>query len=135
MSRGCSDEAAAMTRLADLAVGGRPVEDHRPWPRTVVDAKAWRAATGQLAAGQLALLGLWGQPGQVHMALLDEAVGTVAVLSLDCPKGRYPSVSASHAPASRLERALCDLTGLQAEGAPDGRPWLDHGRWTLRHPM
>ena len=32
----------------------------------------WRAAIGELAAGRLALLGLWGETGAVHMALLDE---------------------------------------------------------------
>jgi Ni,Fe-hydrogenase III large subunit len=135
MWRGCSDEATSVTRLADLTTRGRSVRAHRPWPRTVIDAAAWRAATRRLTAGDLALLGLWGEPGQVHMALLDEAAGRVAVLSLDCPDGHYPSVSAQHAPAGRLERALFDLTGLKARGAPDPRPWLDHGRWRLRHPL
>jgi Ni,Fe-hydrogenase III large subunit len=44
-------------------------------------------------------------------------------------------VATRHTPAGRLERALCDLHGLQAEGAPDSRPWLDHGRWGLRAPL
>jgi Ni,Fe-hydrogenase III large subunit len=30
----------------------------------------------------------------------------------------------------RLERAIRDLTGLVADGLPDLRPWLDHGRWS-----
>jgi Ni,Fe-hydrogenase III large subunit len=38
-------------------------------------------------------------------------------------------VSACHAPAIRLERAIVDLFGLSPEGLPDTRPWLDHGRW------
>lgn len=69
------------------------------------------------------------------MALLDEAEAAIAVLSLECPNGRYPSVAARHAPAGRLERALHDLVGLTADGAPDKRPWLDHGRWALTHPL
>ena len=28
-----------------------------------------------------------------------------------------------------------DLVGLSAEGCPDLRPWLDHGRWSIRHPF
>jgi Ni,Fe-hydrogenase III large subunit len=124
-----------MTRLADLAARGRRVRGHRPWPRFVGDAVLWRAAGRQLADGALALLGLWGEPGQVHMALLDEAAGEVAVLSLECPKGRFPSVAARHAPAGRLERSIHDLVGLTADGAPDPRPWLDHGRWPVRHPL
>jgi Ni,Fe-hydrogenase III large subunit len=34
-----------------------------------------------------------------------------------------------------LERAIRDLYGLEAEGSPDPRHWLDHGRWGLRHPL
>ena len=49
--------------------------------------------------------------------------------------GAFPSVAALHAPASRLERAACDLFGFTALEAPDGRRWLDHGRWPLRHPL
>jgi Ni,Fe-hydrogenase III large subunit len=61
--------------------------------------------------------------------------GGVAVVRLACPKGSYPSVGARHAPAIRLERALFDLHGLKARRAPDARPWLDHGRWPVRHPL
>jgi Ni,Fe-hydrogenase III large subunit len=53
---------------------------------------------------------------------------------LDCPKGSFPSVGRLHPPALRLERAIRDLYGLRAENAPDERPWLDHGRWGVRHP-
>ena len=31
--------------------------------------------------------------------------------------------------------ALRDLFGLDPVGLPDQRPWLDHGRWDLRHPL
>src|SRR6202043_2291623 len=27
------------------------------------------------------------------------------------------------------------LYGLQPDGLPDRRPWLDHGRWNLQHPL
>ena len=52
-----------------------------------------------------------------------------------CDRGAFPSLAALHPPASRLERAACDLYGFLALGAPDGRRWLDHGRWPLRHPL
>jgi Ni,Fe-hydrogenase III large subunit len=57
------------------------------------------------------------------MALLPD----LHVLSLACEAGRFPSVGRMHAPAIRLERAMHDLAGLEAEGAPDTRPWLRHG--------
>ncbi|HYS46493.1 MAG TPA: nickel-dependent hydrogenase large subunit, partial [Rhizomicrobium sp.] len=34
-----------------------------------------------------------------------------------------------------LERTIHDLFGLEPRNAPDLRPWLDHGRWGLRHPL
>ena len=82
-----------------------------------------------LAAGELTLLSLWGEPGRVHMAVLGPDDPPVTVLSLDCPDGHYPSVGRVHPPAIRLERAMRDLFGLDPVGLPDTRPWLDHGRW------
>ncbi|MBV8653580.1 MAG: NADH-quinone oxidoreductase subunit C [Alphaproteobacteria bacterium] len=124
-----------MTELAQLIGRGRWIEAHRPKPRVVVDAATWQLALDELRQGHLTLLGLWGARGAVHLALLDEAAGDYAVLSLDCPAGRFPSVGAAHPPAIRLERAIADLFGLVAEGAPATRPWLDHGRWRLTHPL
>ncbi len=104
--------------------------EHRPWPRRMVDEAMWDVLAKQLAAGEITLLGLWGEPGMVHMALLDKT--SVAVASLACAGGRFPSVSRHHPAASRLERTIHDLYGLEAVGAPDPRPWLDHGRWPSR---
>jgi Ni,Fe-hydrogenase III large subunit len=113
---------------------GRPVDDHHPWPRIRVGEDGWRAAIAQVAAGELALLALFGEAHAVHMAVLDEARGELAVISLGC-RERFPSVSLAHPPAARLERAICDLFGLAAEGAIDARPWLDHGVWDVRQPL
>jgi Ni,Fe-hydrogenase III large subunit len=124
-----------MPALTDLVRGGRPVEGHRPWPRTVGDAKAWRFAAEQAGAGRWTMIGLWADAGAVHMALGDDGAATIAVISLDCPDGRFPSVAQLHPPALRLERAICDLHGLEPEAANDLRPWLDHGRWGVRHPL
>jgi len=121
--------AAAVPALAALLRAGWRIEEHRPWPRAVVDADTWQRAAHALAQGGCTLLGLWGESHAVHMALLEEASGEAAVLSLDCPQRRHPSVGRMHAPAIRLERAARDLFGIEAEGLPDARPWLDHGRW------
>ena len=102
---------------------------------TAIDTGYWQEATRCLAAGQVTLLGLWGEPGRVHMAVLDAADPPIAVLSLDCPGGRYPSVGAMHAPAIRLERAARDLFGLEPVGLPDTRPWLDHGPDPTAYPF
>jgi Ni,Fe-hydrogenase III large subunit len=123
-----------MATLSEIIGMGRPAGAHRPWPRVVVDAGAWRLAADELRDGRLTLLGLWGDRGAVHMALLDEAAG-IAILSLDCPTGHFPSVGALHSPAIRLERAIRDLFGLEPEGAPDTRAWLDHGNWDVSYPL
>ncbi|MCR4282477.1 MAG: NADH-quinone oxidoreductase subunit C [Bauldia sp.] len=124
-----------MANIDALIGKGRPVEGHRPWPRAVVSAEVWRDAIGLLAAGERTLLGLWGEARAVHMALLDEAAGSLAVISLDCTDGRFPSVAETHPPAIRPERAIRDLFGLEPVGLADERQWLDHGRWGVAHPL
>jgi len=118
-----------MSALQDLVGQGKKVAAHRPRPRAVVNAKTWTLAAAALGQGRLTLLGLWGDKAFVHMALLDEAARDFAVLSLACKTGRFPSVGQTHPPAIRLERTIHDLYGLLPEGAPDMRPWLDHGQW------
>jgi Ni,Fe-hydrogenase III large subunit len=108
--------------MGDL-VASRP-----PWARHQAQREDWQQTTDRLADGTTTLLSLWGEPGIIHMAILDPP--DVAVISLACPEGHYPSVGARHAPAIRLERAARDLFGLQPQGLSDIRPWLDHGRWT-----
>ena len=41
----------------------------------------------------------------------------------------YPNVSGLFPAARRMERALRDLLGVEAEDVPDKRPWLRHGAW------
>ena len=86
-----------------------------------------------LSLRELELVALWGEPKSVHVAVRQ---GTdAAIFTHACPNGAYPSLGRRHAPAIRLERALRDLVGLRPECLPDERPWLDHGRWVVRHPM
>jgi len=94
----------------------------------------WRAATRRLAADEATLVSLWGDERRMRMALR-EADGALVLVETACDDGAFPSVAALHAPASRLERAACDLFGFTATDAPDVRRWLDHGRWPLRHPL
>jgi Ni,Fe-hydrogenase III large subunit len=124
-----------MPSLIDLMLEGRKIQQHRPWPRAVVDAQLWKSAANELARGRLGLLGLWGEPSAVHMAIMDADTADIAVVSLDCPDSSYPSIGLHHPPALRLERTVNDLFGLSAEGLPDTRPWLDHNCWGVRFPL
>jgi Ni,Fe-hydrogenase III large subunit len=124
-----------MTALSDLLKYGRPMGTQQPWPRFTVDERAWGLAAAQLAAGRMSLLGLWAEPEQVHAALFDDALGEIAVISIEVIAGRFPSIGRLHPPAIRLERMIQDLWGLAADGAVDTRPWLDHGAWNIRTPL
>jgi Ni,Fe-hydrogenase III large subunit len=126
---------AATPALPDLLRQGVPAEGHRPWPRRRVSRDVWSRAAEHLGRGDLTLIALWGEPDAVHMALFEDGTGDLAVLSLACPEGRFPSLARSFPPADRLERAIRDLFGLEPEGAPDPRPWLDHGRWGVKAPL
>jgi Ni,Fe-hydrogenase III large subunit len=96
------------------------------WTRSAVDREAWEQAGERLRSGELSLLSLWGEPGRAHMAVIDSS-HELRVLSFACEANRFPSIGRLHPPAIRLERAMRDLAGLEAEGSPDIRPWLRHG--------
>src|SRR3954464_12140137 len=120
-------------RIETLLAAGT-IKASPPWPRAEVDGAAWQAAIDRLASGDWTLFGLWGDAGEVHMAVLDQG-GAPGIVSLACAGGGFPSVGAKHAPAIRLERAIRDLFGHHPFGAPDPRGWLDHGRWGVTHPL
>src|SRR5262245_20936650 len=129
--------------LHEFLRDANPVADHRPWPRVVVDEARWLALRERLPTADWALLALWGDRSpadnlSVHVALRDEsedAPDGIAVVSLLCPRRRFPSLAAVRPGAIRLERMMADTYGLTADGADDTRPWLDHGQWPLRHPL
>src|ERR1700738_237050 len=125
-----------MPALIDT-IAGRKVDAHRPCPRFLVDGEGWRSVSARLAQGHWCLLGLWGDTGAVHMAVLDEAPSPAqtAVVSLDCPASRFPSVGALNPAAIRLERAIRSMFALEPVGLPDRRPWLDLGFWDIAHPL
>ena len=124
-----------MPSVIDRILEGREIRQRSPWPRVEVGAHLWKFVVNELAQGRLGLLGLWGEPSTVHMAIMDGDTAEIAVLSLDCPDRVYPSVGVRHPPALRLERTIHDLFGLEAEGLPDTRPWLDHNSWGVRFPL
>lgn len=122
--------------LTDCLKGARLIAHHRPWPRYQLDEAGWRAMIDRLAvSSDWRLLGLWADGVEVHCALHDDVDASIAVLSMTPTDRRFPSLSAVRPSAIRLERALADLYGFEAEGLKDKRPWLDHGRWSATRPL
>jgi Ni,Fe-hydrogenase III large subunit len=101
--------------------------------RMDVDETAWNDACDNLASGAWTLFGLWGEIDRVHLAAINHE--HLHILTIAVKDGTYPSVAAKHPPATRLERMIRDLFGLRGIGAIDQRPWIDHGRWGVRHPL
>jgi Ni,Fe-hydrogenase III large subunit len=124
-----------MSSLSDILAEALDTKPSRPWPRVVVAPETWNSAGRELAAGRLALLGLWGEADAVHMALLNEQPVKIGIVTIESKHGEFPSIGAVHAPAIRLERVVRELYGLKPVGLPDTRPWLDHGRWGVQQPL
>ena len=124
-----------MAELIDIARNSQKADAHRPWPRAIVTSDAWRLVLRELVEARATMLGLWGDRDAVHLALIEEPSGEIAVFTLECRNGKFPSVGALHPPAIRLERAIGSLYGLKPVGSPDPRPWLDLGFWGVTHPL
>jgi len=112
-----------------------PSAAHRGWRRVVGDFDTWRRIGEALREGKLDLLGLWGDAAAVHCALYEPSTRQILSATIDVHDGKVPSLAIFHAPASRLERAIHDLFGIEFVALPDSRPWLDHGRWPDRLPL
>jgi Ni,Fe-hydrogenase III large subunit len=97
------------------------------WARRTLSAESWTQIGEHLRSGAWTLVAHWGETSMVHIALREPDSGATGILSLDTPDGHFPSLGRQCRPARRLERSIRDITGLEPVGAPDIRPWLDHG--------
>jgi Ni,Fe-hydrogenase III large subunit len=102
--------------------------------RLAVSDRDWICLAMGCAEGLQDLLALWVDEGFAHMALGVPSLGLRAIVSLALKRTGFPSVGKNHAPAIRLERMVRDLTGIEAQGLPDARNWVDHGRWPSPPP-
>jgi Ni,Fe-hydrogenase III large subunit len=121
--------------LMEFLSAGREVAGHRPWPRYQLDARTWRKLAEQMTVSNWEILAEWGEPAEVHVLLRGEDSGAIAVASHPCPDGKFFALGQARPSAIRLERSIRDLWGLVPEGLEDQRPWLDHGRWGVKHPL
>lgn len=121
--------------LLEFLSAGREVPGHRPWPRYQLDARTWRKMVEQMAVSNWEILAEWGEPTEIHVLLRGEDSGALAVASHHCPDHKFFALGQVRPAAIRLERTIRDLWGLVPEGLEDQRPWLDHGKWSVKHPL
>ncbi|QBR04214.1 NADH-quinone oxidoreductase subunit C [Paraburkholderia pallida] len=102
-----------------------------------VDAAAWIGTAAAVHEGDGRLITMWGthdRDGAFTMCAayaLEDGLLWVRLPLGDASHGvrAYPDLSARFPGATRMQRAVYDLTGLRASGAADERPWLNHGLW------
>ena len=100
----------------------------------------WREAAADIAGGGGRLLALWASRGGnsdnvVRAAFVADAGVIVLALPLSASETSYPGIEQSVACAGRLQRAIAELSGLQADSG-DARPWLRHAAWPpCFHPL
>lgn len=105
-----------------------------------VDAAAWREVAQEVAATGGRLLTLWANAGPARENKMQAAFAAgpgVLVLSLPVASTAepYPGIEDIFPCASRLQRAVADLTGLRSSD-PDNRPWVRHAAWPADyHPL
>lgn len=121
--------------MAELLASAKKLDVQQPWPRFEIDPTAWIQIGRRLSQGEGDLLGLWGEPGLVHLAIRAAGLDRPCVVSLTVSDDRFPSIGQYHPPAIRLERAIRDLYGYLPAGIPDERYWLDHGAWGYATPL
>ena len=101
-----------------------------PARHSVIGAAELQPVCRRLAAGGGRLVALWGSDEgglALHVVLSHE--NSLLCLSLPLPDGHYPDISGIFLAANRMQRAACDLLGIVAAGAADGRKWLRHAAW------
>jgi len=122
--------------IPDLDLKVSPMKTPFPLLRGEVNANEWITAALAIAEYHGRLVTLWGsdgyrgKPGHFSVSAV-YALENKKLLWLELPLlGRgtnYPDIAGIFPYATRMQRAIADLLGLNAEGALDSRPWLNHG--------
>lgn len=117
-----------MTQLLPALASLGPREAELPWPRHRLDGRGWFGLLAMLAQEDWTLIALFADGTDIHLGLRDESDGSQGLVRYAAPSRRFPSVGRVRPSAIRLERAIRDLHGIEADESPDARPWLDHGQ-------
>jgi Ni,Fe-hydrogenase III large subunit len=107
-----------------------------PVPRRALDGDGWAQLIRLLGDDpSLELRAMWADQTQVYALFLDPSDGAVLFASVAVELGLYHALSPARPSAAWFERMIHDLWGHNAANGLDGRPWLDHGNWTVTPPL
>ncbi len=110
-------QMVGMLQKEKLASSAFPIPS-RPWRARRSTTPGWKRTIEEIASGASDMLGLWSDGSNVYLGVFEK--DTVRIVSFDCGAEKsYPAVGYLHPPAIRLEKAIRDLFGLEAEGATD----------------
>jgi Ni,Fe-hydrogenase III large subunit/Ni,Fe-hydrogenase III component G len=129
-----------MTALANLGLSLQRLPAPLPVWHAVVDRDGWSAVARSMAGAGARLVSMWGVDRPASETVLSACAAFATpegLLWLELPVEAgnagttltFPDLTGSFPCATRMQRAMADLSGLHAEGAEDTRPWLDHGLW------
>lgn len=98
-----------------------------------VSGEEWRQVAADVAAAGGRLVALWASADAqgspiVRAVFLAARAGLVASLPVADREAPYPGLEDLFPAASRMQRALADLSGLRSSDW-DLRPWLRHAAW------
>ena len=123
--------------ITHLGLNLRQLHSPLPMFHGSVDREQWAAAARSIGQARGRLLALWGSDrGEgadgamvVCAAYVIERGLLWLELPLTTPATGYPDLASGFPCAERMQRALADMHGVQAQNPLDVRPWLDHGLW------
>jgi Ni,Fe-hydrogenase III large subunit/Ni,Fe-hydrogenase III component G len=122
-------------RIEPLPFDLHPLGAALPMGRAQVDAAGWLAAAQAVRGTGGRLVSLWASDRRdaADATFVVSAAfalpGGLAWLELPVHTAGWPDLAPIFLGAGRLQRAVADLLGMEADGAADHRPWLDHGAW------
>ncbi len=105
-----------------------------------VSSAEWSQAAQELAGSGARLLAMWASRTErtsprVRAAFLIDSGALLLSLPLDDPDHPYAGLEPHFPCASRMQRAMADLSGVRSTD-PDARAWLRHNAWPPDfHPL
>ncbi|MFQ5345967.1 MAG: NADH-quinone oxidoreductase subunit C, partial [Mariprofundus sp.] len=135
-------------KLGDHGIYTTYLEDHHPahMPCLEIRILDWEQAAKTARLLEMRLVAVWATEGGCH----EQDEGMYAYMCFAHPEHRHallrtllskknreiPSVSKHFIAASRMERHIQDMFGIDVTNTPDNRRWLKHEHWPQdAHPL